>query len=179
MSKTTKNPPYCDGTHTAVRFKGKETASRAPYIEQAGQITGPDLVLTDFESLCALARFCHRGGDVWNLTERSDDPKLRKTAIEEACNCPSGRLVVCDKKTGKPIEPKLKKSISLVEDPQSRVSGPIWLKGGVPVESSDGTKYEVRNRVTLCRCGKSKNKPFCDGSHIKEGFSDGDESLKK
>ncbi|MCJ7713336.1 CDGSH iron-sulfur domain-containing protein, partial [Candidatus Bathyarchaeota archaeon] len=59
-----------------------------------------------------------------------------------------------------------------------KVSGPIWVKGGVIVESSDGTSYEVRNRQTLCRCGKSENKPFCDGTHIKAGFNDGDKSLK-
>ena len=84
----------------------------------------------------------------------------------------------CDKKTGKVMEKEFEQSISLVEDPQNKVSGPIWVKGGVPVESSDGSTYEVRNRVTLCRCGKSQNKPFCDGSHIDEGFDDGDESLK-
>jgi CDGSH-type Zn-finger protein len=33
------------------------------------------------------------------------------------------------------------------------------------VISADGKAYEVRNRVTLCRCGSSNNKPFCDGSH--------------
>jgi CDGSH-type Zn-finger protein len=52
------------------------------------------------------------------------------------------------------------------------------VKGGVPVESADGTVYEVRNRVTLCRCGKSTNKPFCDGTHIDVNFKDGDKTLK-
>jgi CDGSH-type Zn-finger protein len=42
----------------------------------------------------------------------------------------------------------------------------------VPVESAESKKYEVRNRVTLCRCGKSRNKPFCDGTHIDINFSD-------
>jgi CDGSH-type Zn-finger protein len=141
-------------------------------------MNGPTLRLKDASELCSVARFCHRAGGAWELTKHSDDPKARKIAIEEACNCPSGRLVVCDKKTGAVLEPELEKSISLVEDPQKKVSGPIWVKGGVPVESSDGTTYETRNRVTLCRCGKSGNKPFCDGSHIEEGFDDGDESLK-
>jgi len=36
------------------------------------------------------------------------------------------------------------------------------------VIGADGRAYEVRNRVSLCRCGKSKNKPFCDGSHLEE-----------
>jgi CDGSH-type Zn-finger protein len=40
------------------------------------------------------------------------------------------------------------------------------------VEGPDGEAYEVRNRVTLCRCGGSSNKPFCDGIHKELGFSD-------
>ncbi|WP_243670921.1 CDGSH iron-sulfur domain-containing protein [Methanoculleus chikugoensis] len=34
------------------------------------------------------------------------------------------------------------------------------------VESADGRTYTIRNRVTLCGCGRSRNKPFCDGIHI-------------
>jgi len=172
-----KNKPFCDGTHAKVKFNGKETASKKTHGRQAKVMDGPTLRLKDASKLCAAARFCHRGGGVWELTNRSDDHKARDLAIEEACQCPSGRLVECDKKTGKVFEKELRQSISLVEDPQNKVSGPIWLKGGVPVESSHGTVYEVRNRQTLCRCGKSQNKPFCDGSHIDEGFTDGDASL--
>lgn len=173
-----ENKPFCDGRHGKIRFDGTETASREPHEKQAQVIDGPTLELRDAQKLCAVARFCHRGGGTWGLTRHSDDPKARELAIEEACSCPAGRLVECDRKTGKAFEKKVEQSISLVEDPQSKVSGPIWLKGGVPVESSDGTKYEVRPRQTLCRCGKSQNKPFCDGSHIDEGFNDGDDSLK-
>jgi CDGSH-type Zn-finger protein len=173
-----KNKPYCDGMHVKTGFDGTETASREKYLDQADEIDGPDLVLTDAESLCALARFCHRGGDVWNLTENSDDPESREMAVRDAWDCCAGRLAVWERDTGKPIEPKLKPSVSLVEDPDKGVSGPIWVKGGVPIESSDGETYEVRNRVTLCRCGKSENKPFCDGQHILSHFNDGDKSLK-
>jgi CDGSH-type Zn-finger protein len=172
-----KNKPFCDGTHAKVGFKGAETASKKPYDKQTQVMDGPTLRLKDASALCSAARFCHRGGGTWELTHHSDDTKARELAIEEACDCPSGRLVECDKKTGQVMEKEFEKSISLVEDPQNKVSGPIWVKGGVPVESSDGSTYEVRNRVTLCRCGKSQNKPFCDGSHIDEGFND-DESLK-
>jgi len=173
-----KKQPFCDGTHSKVEFDGTETASRESFDKQARVMDGPTLRLKDAPSLCATARFCHRAGGTWELTNHSDDPKARKIAIEEACNCPSGRLVECDKKTGKVLEQKLEKSLSLVEDPQKKVSGPIWVKGGIQIESSNGFIYEVRNRVTLCRCGKSKNKPFCDGSHIEENINDGDNSLK-
>ena len=37
--------------------------------------------------------------------------------------------------------------------------------GGIPIHGADGQAYEVRNRVTLCRCGRSANKPYCDGAH--------------
>ena len=173
-----KNKPFCDGTHGKIGFNGTETASREPYDKQAQVIDGPTLKLKDAQPLCAAARFCERGEGTWKLTRHSDDVKARDLAIEEACNCPAGRLVEYDNKTGKAFEKDFGKSISLVEDPQKKVSGPIWLKGGVPVETSDGTEYEVRYRQTLCRCGKSQSKPFCDGSHIDEGFSDGDDSLK-
>jgi len=171
--------PYCDGTHDRIGFDGTETAGKESYRDQADTLTGPDLILTDAEAFCAIARFCDRDGGVWDLTDDSDDPKSKKTAIREACDCPAGRLVAWDIRTEKPIEPPFKPSISLIEDPEQKASGPVWVKGGVPVVSADGTPYEIRNRVTLCRCGESENKPFCDGSHLSSGFNDGDESLAR
>jgi len=172
-----RNKPFCDGTHASTDFNGTETAGHKSFLEQNDPTIGPDLILNDAEEFCAIARFCHRAGDAWNLTENSDDPAKQKIAIQEACDCPSGRLVVCDKKTGKPIEPGFEPSISVVEDTAQMISGPLWVKGGIPVGSSDSFQYEIRNRVTLCRCGGSKNKPFCDGSHCNIKFNDGDESL--
>ena len=174
-----KNKPYCDSTHLKIKFNGTETASRKKYLEQAEKLSGPGLDLTDAENLCSVARFCHRAGGTWNLTGNSDNPKSKELAIKEACNCPSGRLVAWNKKTGKPIEIKFEPSISLAEEPDKKCSGPIRLKGGVPLESENGDKYEIRNRITLCRCGKSSNKPFCDGTHISERFNDGDKSVNK
>jgi CDGSH-type Zn-finger protein len=163
-----KNKPFCDGTHVKVGFDGTETAGGEAYLEKAKEIDGSALKLTDVEELCASARFCHRAGGIWNLIPKSGDPDAKRIAIEEACDCPSGRLVVLDKKAKKTVEHNFEKSIGLIEDPQMGVSGPIWVRGWVPVESADGKTYRVRNRVTLCRCGKSKNKPFCDSSHYPE-----------
>ena len=161
-----QNKPFCDGTHLKVNFDGTETASQEPYLEQAKEVDGPGLKLTDAQDLCAAARFCHRAGGIWKLTKQSDKPEAKQTAIEEAGDCPSGRLVVWEK-GGEAIEPKFEPSIGLVKDPQAGVMGPIWVRGGIPIESADGTIYEIRNRVTLCRCSKSANKPFCDGSHLR------------
>jgi CDGSH-type Zn-finger protein len=166
------NKPFCDGTHRKVGFDGTETASRAPYREQAQRTEGPVLALTDAEQLCAGARFCDPNGTVWKQVERSDDPQVRATFLRQVSHCPSGRLVAWERATGKPIEPVLRISIGVIEDPSEGVSGPLWLRGAIPVISADGFAYEVRNRQTLCRCGASRHKPFCDGSHFAVKFRD-------
>ena len=168
-----ENKPFCDGAHTKIRFNGKETASKEPYTKQAQTMNGPTLQLSDAENLCAFARFCDPEGKIWSLIEKTDDPKIRDLVIREAMHCPSGRLTIHDKKTGKEIEHKLPPSVAIIEDPPMKCSGPLWVRGGITIESHDGTRYETRNRVTLCRCGASQNKPFCDGSHASIKFNDG------
>jgi CDGSH-type Zn-finger protein len=160
--------PFCDETHTKIHFDGTETANRDPYLKKAVEIVGPDLRLTDEKDLCASARFCHRAGGIWALILTSNHPGDRRIAIEEAADCPSGRLVVYEKKTNTPIEPSFPPSIVVIEDPSMHVSGPLWVRGRIPILSADGMQYEIRNRVTLCRCGKSAAKPFCDSSHYPE-----------
>jgi hypothetical protein len=86
--------------------------------------------------------------------------------------CPAGRLVAWDRETNVALEPTFEPSIGLVEDPSRGLAGPLWVRGGIPIVSADGEDYEIRNRVTLCRCGASGNKPFCDGNHVKIGFTD-------
>ncbi len=160
-----KDKPFCDGTHTRVHFDGSETATQASYLSRAEELDGPSLVLRDVRDLCAHVGMCDRAGGTQKLTLHSDDPQARHIAIEEAANCNSGRLVVVNKETGKPIEPELDPSIAAVEEPLRGYSGTLWIRGGIPVVAADGTTYEVRNRVALCRCGRSSNRPFCDGSH--------------
>ncbi len=172
-----ENKPFCDGNHEKSDFKGIETASRESYLIGASEINGPDLILTDNRDLCNHAGFCDRSGGISNLVLHSNDSQSKKTAIQIAGNCNSGRLVVWDKETKKPIEPDFEPSIAVTEEPDKEVSGPLWVRGAIPIESADGDTYELRNRVTLCRCGKSYNKPFCDGTHIMTGFNDGDESI--
>ena len=164
----TKTKPFCDGTHTKVNFNGTETNGNKAFDKIAKEIDGPILKLKDAEILCASARFCHRGGDIWPQISKSDNPQLKQNAIRNACDCPSGRLVVTDKTNSKVVEPALEKSVGLIEDQGKGVDGPYWVRGGIPVYSAEGKLYEVRNRVTLCRCGKSTNKPFCDSSHYPE-----------
>jgi CDGSH-type Zn-finger protein len=164
--------PFCDGTHKRIGFDGTETASREPYERLAERIDGPTMVLEDAESLCAFARFCDPHGKVWNLVQMSDQPRAAKLVEHEAGHCPAGRLVAKHRATGQTIEPHFEPSIGLVQDTAEGISGPIWLRGGIPVVGADGRPYETRNRVTLCRCGASSNKPFCDGSHASIRFRD-------
>lgn len=157
--------PFCDGTHAKVGFDGSETASRAAYVEQAQVFDGPELALMDAESLCAFGRFCDPHGKVWNQVSQTDNPHVKAMFLRQVGNCPAGRLVAWDKSAGAAVEPALPVSIGLVEDPAEGCSGPLALQGGIAVIAADGFAYEIRNRVTLCRCGESRNKPFCDGTH--------------
>jgi CDGSH-type Zn-finger protein len=166
------NKPFCDGTHAKIGFDGTETASRAPYLEQAKVMRGPTMSLTDVEALCAFGRFCDPNGSVWNLVNEATEPAAKGHFVHQTCDCPSGRLVAWDNATGNAVEPKYEPSIALIEDPAQGCSGPLWLRGGVQLVAADGFAYEVRNRMTLCRCGASHNKPFCDGSHASIGFRD-------
>ena len=59
--------------------------------------------------------------------------------------------MMVDNATGRILEFKLEKSIGVLEDPMIGVSGPLYVKGHIPVKDADGQPYEVRNRQTLCR----------------------------
>ena len=164
------NKPFCDGTHKKIGFDGAETASRQDYLDQAQMFDGPELALLDVPDLCAFARFCDPNGQVWNEVAETSDPDVRARFVAQVHNCPSGRLVVWDKQRGEALEPDFEPSIGFIKDPVEKCSGPIALRGAISLQSADGQEYQRRNRMTLCRCGASKNKPFCDGSHAAIGF---------
>jgi CDGSH-type Zn-finger protein len=129
------------------------------------------MILLD-DNRCAYARFCHRdAGNVWELTMQDNDPVKRKEALAAALECPAGRLVAVSQ-NGEPLENTYEPEIIIMQDPEQGTSAGIFVKGPIVVESADGTEYEVRNRIVLCRCGESDNKPFCDASHINAGYVD-------
>ncbi|WP_447641748.1 MULTISPECIES: CDGSH iron-sulfur domain-containing protein [Chitinophagaceae] len=169
-----KHKPYCDGSHHTAAQKGvnlRETATFAPSLKTAEIIEGPVVSLTDDEKLCAFARFCDNGKRIWNQVE-GGTPQDVELSVTMAHLCPSGRLIVWDDRDNTPIESQQEPQIGLIEDIANRFSGPIFLNGGIPVQSANGQFYEVRNRQTLCRCGQSSNKPFCDGTHASMKFQD-------
>jgi hypothetical protein len=98
---------------------------------------------------------------------RTDDPEVRERLRGMISRCPSGALEQMPALGADPEEPSLAPSIAVTDD------GPLWVRGGVAIEAVDGSTYETRNRVTLCRCGHSQNKPFCDGTHAEIGFRGG------
>ncbi len=165
-----KNKPYCDGSHTHG-FNGKETAPHKPIMDGAQAYRGPNYTLWDNEVYCAFARFCDAFGQVWNLVQNGDTMS-DNLALHEAQHCPAGRLMMQNNQTGEMIEPQFDPKIGLIEDPQIGCSGPLYVKGRIKIIDENDTPYEVRNRQTLCRCGKSSNKPFCDGSHASIHFND-------
>jgi len=168
-----QNKPFCDNSHRRVTFDGTETASRDEHVDVAVVTDGPTMSLGDVRQLCARARFCDGHGDAWSAVERSANDESRRIAAHEASHCPAGRLVAYDKTDGgAALEPELGPEIGLIEDPAAQRSGGIWLRGGIAVASADGTRYPTRNRMVLCRCGESDNKPLCDGSHLDTGFAD-------
>ncbi len=166
------NHPYCDGAHAHAEWESALTADNIPLLEDAELYDGETVSLADNIKYCSHARICLAKGTVWELIKTFGNPEDRDNAIHESTLCPSGRLKLWDKQTENFIEPPLKPAISLIEDPQMKCSGPLWVKGGIPINGPDGTKYEQRNRVNLCRCGASSNKPFCDGTHVRIRFND-------
>lgn len=159
--------PLCDGAEKTVGFQGTETADRSPTADRRSEYGDDPVVLSDDRSLCARAAFCEtRLTDAWTLAQRTDDPERRAIITRMVERCPSGRLAYRVAPDPAPVEQELPQEIAVVDD------GPLWVRGGITIEAADGFQYEVRNRVTLCRCGHSKNKPFCDGSHVRAEFTD-------
>ncbi len=56
---------------------------------------------------------------------------------------------------------------------RTRADGPYVIEGPVTVVDADGNPFPLptdKPKLALCRCGASKNRPFCDGSHLEVGF---------
>ncbi|MBC7905031.1 MAG: (4Fe-4S)-binding protein [Gemmatimonadaceae bacterium] len=49
-------------------------------------------------------------------------------------------------------------------------NGPLLISGQVVIKKSDGSEVQQKGTIALCRCGASRNKPYCDGSHNAAGF---------
>ena len=167
-----RSMPFCDGSESegaesGQGFDGTETADRGPTAGRRRSYGEGPLVLTDDPSLCASAGFCTLADTTaWELAQDTTDPDRRARVVAMVERCPSGRLQYHLLPDRFPVEKEIPREVAVIED------GPAWVRGEIPVEGADGFEYEVRNRMTLCRCGSSRNKPFCDGSHLRVGFTD-------
>ena len=161
------NKPFCDDSHLRTGFDGTETADHAPTADRQQHYEAIGITVNEDSSLCAHAGFCatEKAQDRWEAVQKIDDPAIRAEVVAQLEACPSGTLTYT-LANGQGEEQALAPEIGVVPD------GPLWLRGGVRLVSSDGFVYEARNRVALCRCGQSENKPFCDGSHKDTGFTD-------
>ena len=157
--------PFCDGAHTAAEFHAEDGDSGS-YEDRSNVLGGTGITVSDDRSICVHAGFCGtRVANVWGQVPETGESTVRQQVISMVSNCPSGALTF--RFDGDDVEPLLAEAISVTED------GPLWLTGSIPVAiDGGGTTLEVRNRVTLCRCGASANKPLCDGSHKAAGFQD-------
>jgi CDGSH-type Zn-finger protein len=164
--------PFCDGTHRKVGFDGTESADTGPTERRQGTYRGGTrLVVKKDPTLCMESGFCGlRNAGIAQYVAASDDTQARSIAIAMAERCPSGALTYRIERDGPDIEPDLPQQIADTTEITSDgpIAGPLWVTGDIVIERSDGQPFEVRNRVTLCNCGLSANKPLCDGTHRHE-----------
>lgn len=161
------NKPFCDGSHAAHDWDGTETADTTDYAERATILPGSGIVVRDDRGLCEHAGFCaNKMTNVWKMTGATASTDVRSQVAAMIERCPSGALTYSLAGAGRDVEPPLAAGVAVVDD------GPLWVTGSVPIERADGQPLQTRARMTLCRCGASANKPLCDGSHARVGFTD-------
>jgi CDGSH-type Zn-finger protein len=158
------NKPFCDGTHKRNGFSGERIADGSK--DKMKSYAGPDITIHDNRSVCVHAARCTEGlPAVFKYGERPwiDPAGAPPQAVVEAVrHCPSGALTYSIE--GQPARPEQwPPSITVLKDGPYAVLG-VELLG---VEFAQGVP---RERYALCRCGASKNKPFCDATHFDTGF---------
>ena len=165
------NKPFCDGMHAKIDFSGEEVADRGPIARRRVAYQGKGVTIYDDRSVCSHAGHCTDNlASVFKLdAEPWIDPEGagREAIIEVVGSCPSGALSYAEGDSADPVEQEREPAITRSKD------GPYWVVGGIELQSADGSTYERRARYALCRCGGSKNKPFCDGTHWHISFKDG------
>jgi CDGSH-type Zn-finger protein len=164
--------PFCDGTHRTTGFDGTESADTNNFADRSEVYPGgKGIVVRHDDALCMNAGFCaNRKGDIREWVLRTGDTSARSQVIAMIERCPSGSLTYSMHAGEADVEPDLPRQIAVVTEITSTgpIEGCLWVTGGIPVERADGLRLETRNRVTLCGCGRSRNKPLCDGTHRPE-----------
>jgi CDGSH-type Zn-finger protein len=161
--------PFCDGTHRRDGFDGTETADTSATGTRKMKVPrGTRIVVEKNPSLCMQSGYCgFSDAGLSRLVSATDDTKMRALVMSIIERCPSGALTYRIEEDGPEIEPDLPQQVAVTTEITSAgpIAGPLWVTGTVRIERSDGQPFEPRNRVTLCNCGHSCNKPLCDGTH--------------
>ena len=161
------NKPFCDGTHGTIGFVDEKETDGSSDIRKS--YSGQQITIHDNRGICSHAGFCTDNlKSVFKLGEEpwiDPDGATTQEIIDTIKQCPSGALSYSIDK----VEYRDQDRPPMVTVTKN---GPYTITGGVELldqNTGDGASSE---HYALCRCGASKNKPFCDGSHWQIGFED-------
>ena len=159
-----QNKPFCDGAHAKVGFSSERSSDAAP--DRVDSYEGQRITIHDNRSICAHAGRCTDGlPAVWRMKQEpwiDADGADVQAIIDVVRSCPSGALSYTLKAGpsddhGK--SPAGEGSVFVAKGGPYAITGDVELNGQELAEGADPRK------LTLCRCGGSKCKPFCDGTH--------------
>lgn len=162
-----KNKPYCDGTHGKIGFTDDKADDRTP--DKVDSYEGEGITVHDNRGICAHAGRCTDGlPAVFRLRQEpfvdAKGAPAEKTA-EVIKTCPSGALSYT---VGGELHRDLDQDGGVYVVP----GGPYAVRGGGALEGAEFGQGGSQEHFTLCRCGGSKNKPFCDGAHWNRDFDE-------
>ncbi len=157
--------PFCDGTHGKTSFTGEKSKERVP--RRLDKYPGKEITIFDDRGICSHAGFCTDGlPKVFKMGVEpwiDPDAEVKEEIIKTIKKCPSGALSFSiDGVKYNPLSDN--PTVKIIEN------GPYYIKG--PIDLHDEDKPTLEGRYALCRCGYSKNKPFCSGQHWYKNFSD-------
>lgn len=158
-----ENKPFCDGTHSDIGFTGKKERQES---YETKEYEGAELTVVDNIGVCCHAGECVEGAAAvffqWEGDERVSVPDAadKEKIMEVIRKCPSGSLAY---RLSGELQDEYFSEVEIVVSED----GPLEVRGGVVL---NGEKPLAQDHYTLCRCGESKNKPFCDGAHKDAGF---------
>lgn len=161
------NKPFCDGTHMRIGFNSDKSSDRVT--DRLDDYACKDITIHDNRGACAHSGHCtdnspavfRIGQEPW-IDPDADDADRTATTIRM---CPSGALS-CTKDGILQKDQNREPGITVTKD------GPHRVVGGIELNDPLGSKPESSEHYTLCRCGGSKNKPFCSGEHWHIRFKD-------
>jgi CDGSH-type Zn-finger protein/ferredoxin len=166
------NKPYCDGAHVDINFQEKNREANAP--KKIKKYVGKKITVNFDLSICAHAAIClNTLPSVFDLKCRpwvnaeGAKPEMIMATINK---CPSGALSyeinddTNDASTANNDENCHSSKITVIKNGPLNVEGNVELQGHITCRPSNDKQF------CLCRCGHSKNAPFCDGSHFREHF---------